>query len=290
MSNTSQTKSMEQIVETKALLHIPYVSSHICIENHLFRQRKRKYLKRSKALAFYYYCESEKSGCRAKISFHYIYETDEIFEITRSLQHIETCSAISYSDAHQLLMLSTELKEEAISEFIKNPFKERTTHIIAGIIRKLNDFHSHNPRSIIPLVTSNSIRNWFREAYPLPPSKMVGSRIPDDIRRVNEEECFFLEMSNQNINLVFFTTPQMMNIGRGVSVLELDGTFHSAPKGFHQVLNAVGFVPAFNTFVPIVHVLMTKCTKEAYQMVLNQIFIHIQFPTLKKSFLITKWR
>lgn len=255
--------------------------SNITFEFYIYRKQNSKFLKNSESISHYYYCKNKQ--CHAGIIVNVNLTTGDIkyIQAPEKTLHLVTCRKV---DAVKELLIKRNLESMrayAIELYESNHLTTTNQMIIAKVLEKYVMHQRMNVKTPLPVISKFTIRNWLKDAFPLPPSEMIRSIIPHDVRMINQSPWVFLESITDNVK-IYLASNHQRNIAKAVSVLLLDGTYKSTPKPFTQVLNGVGYHPSCNCYIPLFHVLMEDTSAQSYLDVLLEIFMRIQFGSLIK--------
>ena len=82
------------------------------------------------------------------------------------------------------------------------------------------------------------------------------------------KENFINFKKNKKENIVFFTIKYQLNVLSECEGIFIDGTFKMAPKNYYQIQNFSGYLNNKKIYLPLLHVLMTSKSQQAYNHVL----------------------
>lgn len=256
--------------------------TEICYENHIFTKSKPYLRKRTKTVAIYLYCKT--SQCNAALNYVYDPANGNLtLSKTPSLEdHSTDCHPVNVEQKLEIQQAIEGLRTFAIDLYQKKKSKYQMGELVKKVKAHYHDVSCHSCSVPLPIISQSTIQYWFSQAYPVHPSKMAESLIPEDLRVINNDDWVFFQFISTEAKFIFLMNNEQRNIAHSAQILLLDGTFDSAPKPFTQVLNGSCFHDAYNRFVPLFHVLVEGKKATMYLKVIIQAFANIQFSNLKK--------
>lgn len=226
---------------------------------------------------YYYRCLNKSCGELArinvqKINFNYTLTCNE------NPHHSASCRKCDEKD-HDIIHVLEKLQLYAQELFRNNSDEIQKAKIKALIVSKYNDYLKNHPENFFPVLKPTTIDSWINSVPTVRSSDIKVSQIPIEIINLNGG-WVYAELRKGNDYLLFLCFPKMKNLARSATKLLLDGTFNSAPEGFYQVLNGVGYIPTFGRFCPLFHVLLENQKQITYKEALLFIFNQFEFTVL----------
>lgn len=226
---------------------------------------------------YYYRCLNKTCNELARINVH-----KENFNYTLTCNenphHSTTCKKCDEKE-HDIIQILEQLKLYAQELFRNNNDETQKAKIKALIIQKYNKYLQNHPEKIFPILKSTTIDSWFNSVPTVRSASIKMSQIPIEIINLNGG-WVYAELRKGDDYMLFLCFPKMKNLAKSATKLLLDGTFTSAPEGFYQVLNGVGYIPAFGRFCPLFHILLENQKQNTYKEALLFIFNQFEFTVL----------
>lgn len=241
--------------------------------------RNGRYTKSDGKTNYYFLCSCCKNRITiqedAKKSKYKIYA----YDYNNENPHNENCIKKKKSD--EVIAALAQMKAFAQQLFQENSIIYKPQALLSVILQEYAKYNSLHPHDPLPIIKNQTILNWFYSS-PEKSIKNDGNRsIPNHLRYINEEKWVFLDITSDT-RIIILASPLMINTADSATRLGIDGTFQSAPTGFEQVLNGVGYIPLYKKSMPLFHVLMQSKNAPTYFEVLTEIFSRLsEFSCLK---------
>lgn len=249
----------------------------LCYKGYIYG-RNGKYTKSTGEKNYYFLCNYCKN--RITIQVNAKREKYKIIAYDYSVEnpHLESCPRRHKSD--EVLAGLAEMRAFAQKLYSENSLIFKPSDLLPVVLREYaiyNRLHKHDP---LPFIKNQTILNWFYSSGPKTVDSDGKGIIPPHLWRINDMPWVILDLQAKS-RIIIIASPQMINTCDSVDRICIDGTFQSAPTGFSQVLNCVGYFPAYKRTMPLLHVLMQNKQSATYLEVLCEIFQRISFSQLK---------
>lgn len=259
-----------------------YDASHITYENYkssLLRHKNNK--ENDENRTYYFRCSNPKRNCSCYLTV-YVNTVKCSYEIRPNkseMTHNEKCIQCTSDESQQISEAIKDCRSFTIEFGRKNQRILHTSTMISYIVNEITKYNKQHRDCPILSIKNDTISGWLSIPKPISRKELLFGYIPDEIRRLGGQ-WVLSELKTVDARIIPLATTKMINISNSVHRLLIDGTFSTAPPGFDQVLNGIGFSMESKSFVPLFHVLITNRKAQTYFDALTEVTRRIEFGSI----------
>lgn len=175
--------------------------SNISFEDYVFRKITSKELKLTSIIAHYFYCKNPACGAGLVVKWNQNTNDVQFIQPEGKKIHLVTCAKINIVTKDKIKKDLENLRAYSIELYEKNHLTVNNRILIANILEVYASHQYNNKQCPLPVVSKNTIRNWFHDAFPLPAAEMLKSIIPIELRIINGSTWIFLESRTDHVKI-----------------------------------------------------------------------------------------